>query len=407
MRALAPILFGTVMIMSGCEKRDAGGTVPPNNTGPTSQPSTAPVPNTGAPKDNIILLGEVGSLTGSEATFGESTKRGVEMAVDEVNAAGGVTLADGTKKLVDVRVYDDQGKPEEAANAVTRLISQDHVKVILGEVASSNSLAMAPKAQAAQTPMITPSSTNVAVTQKGDYIFRVCFLDDFQGKAMAQFAHDTLKVNNVAILKDNKSDYSLGLAKVFSEEFTKMGGKIAGEEAYSKGDTDFRGQLTALKGKKPDAIYVPGYYTDVGVVGRQARELGIKAPLLGGDGWESEKLFELGGSAIEGSYYTNHYSPDDPKPEVQKFVKAFSDKYGSKPESLAALGYDAARVAIAAIARAKDLTGPSIRDEIAKTKDFAGVAGTITLDANRNAVKPAVVLQVKGGKAVYAATVNP
>jgi len=412
MRAVA---ISVLMVLSlvACEKRDTGNAGGGDAgkagggdmmKGPDSQPGTNVAT---APKDNIILMGEVGSLTGSEATFGESTKRGVEMAVDEVNAAGGIKLADGSTKKIDVRVYDDQGKPEEAANAVTRLISQDHVKVILGEVASSNSLAMAPKAQAAQTPMITPSSTNITVTQKGDFIFRVCFIDDFQGLAMAKFANDTLKVKNVAVLKDNKSDYSLGLAKVFSAEFVKMGGKIVGEEAYSKGDTDFRAQLTALKGKKPDAIYVPGYYTDVGIIARQARELGLKAPLLGGDGWESEKLFELGGTAIEGSYYTNHYSPDDPNPNVQKFVTSFSQKYGAKPESLAALGYDAAMVAIEAMKRAKDLSGPSIRDEIAKTKDHPGVAGNITLNADRNAVKPAVVLQVKGGKAVFAATVNP
>jgi branched-chain amino acid transport system substrate-binding protein len=412
MRAVA---ISVLMVLSlvACEKRDTGNAGGGDAgkagggdmmKGPDSQPGTNVAT---APKDNIILMGEVGSLTGSEATFGESTKRGVEMAVDEVNAAGGIKLADGSTKKIDVRVYDDQGKPEEAANAVTRLISQDHVKVILGEVASSNSLAMAPKAQAAQTPMITPSSTNITVTQKGDFIFRVCFIDDFQGLAMAKFANDTLKVKNVAVLKDNKSDYSLGLAKVFSAEFVKMGGKIVGEEAYSKGDTDFRAQLTALKGKKPDAIYVPGYYTDVGIIARQARELGLKAPLLGGDGWESEKLFELGGTAIEGSYYTNHYSPDDPNPNVQKFVTSFSQKYGAKPESLAALGYDAAMVAIEAMKRAKDLSGPAIRDEIAKTKDHPGVAGNITLNADRNAVKPAVVLQVKGGKAVFAATVNP
>ncbi len=407
MRALAvSLLSASLTFAFGCEKRAAQGGE--NNgdaagAGATSQPS-APT----EPKDDVILLGEVGSLTGSEATFGISTRNGIQMAIEEANARGGIKLKDGSTKKLDVRVYDDQGKAEEAANAVTRLINQDHVKLILGEVASSNSLAMAPKAQAAQVPMITPSSTNIAVTQVGDYIFRVCFIDPFQGLAMAKFATNNLKVKNVAVLKDNKSDYSLGLAKVFSEEFTKMGGKIVGEEAYSKGDTDFRGQLTSLKGKKPEAIYVPGYYTDVGVIARQARELGIKAPLLGGDGWESEKLFELGGSAIDGSYYTNHYSPDDPNPNVQKFVKAFEAKYGgNKPESLAALAYDAANVAITAMERANDLSGPAIRDEIAKTKDYPGVAGNITLNAERNAVKPAVVLQVKDGKAVYAASVAP
>lgn len=416
MRALAstfvlPAALLTALVSSvgltACEKRDgaAGTTAAPSGT-----PSGTPAPTSDAapPPGDVILLGEVGSLTGSEATFGISTQRGIQMAIEEVNAQGGVKLKDGTQKKLDVRVYDDQGKPEEAANAVTRLINQDHVKVILGEVASSNSLAMAPKAQAAQVPMITPSSTNPKVTEVGDFIFRVCFIDPFQGLVMAKFAHDTLQVKNVAVLKDNKSDYSLGLSKVFIEEFTKMGGTIVAEEAYSKGDTDFRGQLTAIKGKKPDAIYVPGYYTDVGVIARQARELGIKAPMMGGDGWESEKLFELGGSAIEGSYFSNHYSSEDPSPRVQNFIKAYKEKFsGSMPDSLAALGYDAAMVAIQAISRAPDLSGPAIRDEIAKTVDHPGVAGTITLNAQRNAVKPAVVLQVKDGKTSYVATVSP
>ena len=409
MRALVvPVLFASLFTFA-CEKRDTSG----ETSGGPAKADDKMADKTGdkvatAGKDDVILLGEVGSTSGSEATFGISTRNGIQMAIEEVNAAGGVKLADGTHKKLDVRVYDDQGKPEEAANAVTRLINQDHVKVILGEVASSNSLAMAPKAQAAQVPMITPSSTNEKVTEVGDYIFRVCFIDPFQGKVMAKFAWDTLKVKNVAVVKDNKSDYSLGLAKVFSEEFVKLGGKIVGEEAYSKGDTDFRAQLTALKGKKPEALYVPGYYTDVGVIARQKSELGIKAPMMGGDGWESEKLFELGGSAIEGSYYSNHYSPDDPSPMVQNFGKAYGAKFdGKKPESLSALGYDAAMVAIEAIKRAKDLTGPSIKDEIAKTKNHPGVAGNITLDDKRNAVKSAVVLQVKDGKAIYVATVNP
>lgn len=355
---------------------------------------------------DTILLGEVGSLTGSEATFGLSTKNGVQLALDEVNAAGGISV-DGKMKKVAVRVYDDQGKSEEAANAVSRLINQDKVVVILGEVASSNSLAMAPIAQAAQVPMVTPSSTNPKVTAVGDYIFRVCFIDPFQGTVMSKFTLETLKVKNVAILKDNKSDYSLGLSQYFVDHFSNNGGTIVAEEAYSKGDTDFRGQLTTIKGKKPGAIYVPGYYTDVGVVARQAKELGLAVPLLGGDGWESEKLFELGGAAIDGSYFSNHYSTDDPTPRVQNFIQSYAAKYGAKPDSLGALGYDAAMVAVEAIRRAGTTNGPKIRDELAKTKGHPGIAGTISLDEKRNAVKPAVILMVKDGKTAYVTTVNP
>lgn len=397
---LALVVAVVATVGFGCErKQTAAGTDAGSAAVPVADGAVAVDSDT-------ILFGEVGSLTGAQATFGISTKNGVQMALDEVNAAGGITL-DGKQKKVAVRVYDDQGKSEEAANAVTRLINQDKVVVILGEVASSNSLAMAPKAQEAKVPMITPSSTNPKVTQVGDYIFRVCFIDPFQGTVMAKFATETLKTKNVAILKDNKSDYSLGLTQFFSEGFKAAGGAIVAEEAYSQGDTDFRGQLTAIKGKNPDAIYVPGYYTDVGVIARQARELGLKVPLLGGDGWESEKLFELAGSALEGSYFSNHYSSEDPTPRVQNFIKAYQAKYGAKPDSLGVLGYDSAMVAIEAIKRAGSTDGQKVRDAIAATKEHPGVAGTVSLDANRNAVKPAVILQVKGEAAVYVATVAP
>lgn len=373
----------------------SGGTV----SAPSAASASAESPPAGT---DVILLGEVGSLTGAQATFGISTRNGIDLAVNEANAAGGVK----GKKLA-VRVYDDQGKPEEAANAATRLTAQDHVAVILGEVASTNSLAMAPRAQSAHVPMITPSSTNPKVTAVGDYIFRVCFIDPFQGYAMAKFARENLKYNKIAVLKDQKSDYSQGLTEVLTRKFTEMGGKIVALEAYAQGDTDFRSQLTAIKSQKPDAIYIPGYYTDVGLIARQARELGIKATLLGGDGWDSEKLFELGGSAVDGSYFTNHYSPEDPTPRVQKFIADYKRIYGGIPDSLAALGYDAARVAIDGMKRARDLTGPAIRDAIAQTRDFPGVAGTISIDDHRDAVKPAVVLKVGGGTSKYVATVAP
>ena len=396
---LAAALAAVAAFSLGCERKQTSST-DAGTTSTTTTEASVPVDS------DTILFGEVGSLTGAQATFGISTKNGIQMAVDEVNASGGL-MVDGKKKKLAVRVYDDQGKSEEAANAVSRLINQDKVVVILGEVASSNSLAMAPKAQAAKVPMISPSSTNPKVTEVGDYIFRVCFIDPFQGTVMAKFATETLKAKNVAILKDNKSDYSLGLTQFFTEGFKAAGGTIVAEEAYSQGDTDFRGQLTAIKGKSPDAIYVPGYYTDVGVIARQARELGLKVPLLGGDGWESEKLFELGGSALEGSYFSNHYSSEDPSERVQNFIKAYEAKYGSKPDSLGVLGYDSAMVAVEAIKRTGSVDGPTLRNAIAATKDHPGVAGTISLDDKRNAVKPAVILQVTGDKAVYLTTINP
>jgi branched-chain amino acid transport system substrate-binding protein len=388
------------VLAAGCEKRSQ----PVHGSARLGTASGTDNPDSGSPGggDDTILIGEVGSLTGSEATFGISARNGIELAVREANEAGGIK----GKKIV-VRVYDDQGKPEEAANAVTRLISQDHAKIILGETASSNSLAMAAKCQSAQIPMITPTSTNPKVTAVGDYIFRVCFIDSFQGLVMARFARENLKLSRAAVFKDVKSAYSLGLTEVFTRKFTEMGGKIVGTESYAKGDSDFRAQLTAIKGQKPEAIYIPGYYTDAGIISRQAREIGIKARLLGSDGWDSEKLFELGGSAIVGSYFSNHYSPDDPSPRAKEFLATYKAAYGGIPDSVGALGYDAANVAIHAMKQAPNLTGPALRQAVAQTKDFPGVAGTITLDENRNPVKPAVVLQVQTGKTKYIATVAP
>jgi branched-chain amino acid transport system substrate-binding protein len=401
MRSFAPMLLTAfALFAAACEKKSQP---PPAGEGAQGGQTAQPATTGSAPADTgTILIGEVGSLTGAQATFGISTRNGIDLAIKEANAAGGVK----GKKLV-VRVYDDQSKPEEAAQAATRLITQDKVVLILGEVASSNSLAMAEKAQSAGVPMITPASTNPTVTEKGDYIFRVCFIDPFQGFVMAKFVRENLKAEKAAILQDNKSAYSIGLTDVFTRKFTEMGGKVVATESYSQGDTDFRAQLTAIKKTKPQVIYVPGYYSDVGVIGRQARELGLTVPMTGGDGWDSEKLFELAGNSLEGSYFSNHYSPDNPDPKVQKFISDYKAAYGGVPDALAALGYDAAKVAIAALEKAKDLSGPSIRDAIAQTKDFSGVAGTITLDENRNAVKPAVILKVANGKTEFVTTVNP
>jgi len=408
------VLAAAAVLAAGCEKKTQNTTSDQSGTqgsaGQGMQNPATPKPGgasggtqAAAPADeNAILIGEVGSLTGSEATFGISTQRGIQMAVDEVNAQGGVK----GKKLV-VRVYDDQSKAEEAGNAATRLITQDKVKLILGEVASSNSLAMAPKAQEAKVPMITPSSTNPAVTEVGDYIFRVCFIDPFQGFVMAKFAKENLKVNRVAVLKDTKSAYSIGLTDVFTRKFTEMGGKILVTEAYAKGDTDFRAQLTNIKQQKPEAIYVPGYYTDVGIIAKQAHQLGLKVPLLGGDGWDSSKLFELGGTAIQGSYFSNHYSSDDPSPRVRNFVEGYKKAFNEVPDGLAALGYDSAMVAVEAMKKAPDLSGPALREAIAQTKDFPGVTGNITLDEKRNPVKSAVVVQVGDGTYKYVTTVTP
>jgi branched-chain amino acid transport system substrate-binding protein len=381
-----------------------------------------------AKKEDVVILGEFGSLTGGTATFGKSTQKGIEMALEEVNKAGGIQ-----GKPVRIVVEDDQSKPEEAATAVKKLVNQDKVLVVLGEVASSRSLAGAPICQEAKVPMITPASTNPKVTQVGDFIFRVCFIDPFQGEVMAKFARNTLKTNKAAILKDIKNDYSVGLAQFFTETFKNLGGTVIAEESYSEGDIEFRAQLTALKAKKPEVIFIPGYYTEVGLIARQARDLGITVPLIGGDGWDSPRLIEIGGKALENTYYSNHYTPDDPRPEVQKFLADYKAKYNEIPDAMAPLGYDAARIAFDAIKRSgildekniKDAYSQNtqakslmeaintpgnrerIRDALAQAKDFPGVTGLITIDENRNAKKAAVVLKIEDGKLKYVETINP
>lgn len=366
----------------------------------TSSPATPPATQ-GVDGDNI-LVGEFGSMTGSEATFGIMTHRGIELAFNQANSAGGVQ----SKKLKLISL-DDQGKPEEAATAVNKLITQNKVIAVLGEVASSRSLAGAPIAQQNKIPMITPSSTNPKVTEVGDYIFRVCFIDPFQGTVMAKFASENLKVKKVAIMKDVKSDYSVGLSTFFQETFKKAGGSVVSEETYASGDIDFKGQLTKIKTAGAEAIFIPGYYTEVGLIARQARQLGIKATLLGGDGWDSSKLYEIGKDAINGGYFSNHYTTESSDPRVRKFIDEFKAAYGEVPDGLAAMGYDAALVLIDALKRATALTPTALRDAIAQTKNFGGVTGNITLNEERNAVKSAVVVKVAGTTNKYVTTVNP
>jgi len=394
-RISGALVVSAFLVAGGaCTKKESSSPVNVSATAATSA-------NT--PTGDVIRVGEVGSMTGSEATFGISTHQGIELAVRQINAAGGIK-----GKKLEVITLDDQSKPDEAATAVTKLINQQKVTAILGEVASSRSMAMAAISQDSKIPMVTPSSTNPKVTEQGDYIFRVCFIDPFQGQVMYKFALDDLKVKKVALLRDVKSDYSTGLAQFFKSTFEKRGGTIVIDESYNSGDIDFKSQLTAIRAKAPEAIFVPGYYTEVGLIARQARELGIKAPLLGGDGWDSPKLTEIGGAAIENSYFSNHYSNESQAPQIQEFVTKFKESFGSMPDGLSAMGYDAARVLADAMTRAKSLSPADIRDALANTKGYPGVTGNITIDSNRNAVKSAVVLKVvKNGYFKYQATVNP
>jgi len=349
-----------------------------------------------------IRIGQFGSMTGGEATFGQSTDKGIRLVIDAANEAGGIK----GKKIVLI-TEDNQGKPEEAAAVVKKLITQDRVIAILGEVASTRSLAAAPIAQQFKIPMVSPSSTNPKVTQVGDYIFRVCFIDPFQGPVMAKFAHDNLKVKTVAVLKDLKSDYSLGLSEFFIQKFKDLGGRVVAEQSFQTGDSDFKAQLTQIRGKNPDAIFIPAYYTEVGLIARQARQLGIKAVLLGGDGWDSPKLFEIGKEAVSGSFFSNHYATESPVPATQEFIKNYKAKYGETPDGLAAAGYDAARILLAAIESAPEMTPVAIRDELAKTKDFDGATGKITINADRNADKEAFIVKVEGGTLKFVTLLKP
>jgi branched-chain amino acid transport system substrate-binding protein len=353
---------------------------------------------------NEIVLGHYGSMTGSEATFGQSTDNGIKLALEEINQAGGIN-----GKKVRLITYDDKGEAREAGTAVTRLVTRDGVAAVLGEVASSLSLNGAPICQDAGVPMITPSSTNPAVTEVGDMVFRVCFIDPFQGSVCAKFAreHEGLKAAKAAILYDQAAAYAVGLQEEFGKAFKNLGGEIVATEIYQAGDQDYSAQLTAIRAAQPDVIFVPGYYTDVGNIAIQARKLGITVPLLGGDGWDSSKLGEIAGSAINGSFYSNHYSHQDPDPRVQDFIRKYKEQHGQTPDGLAALGYDAARIVCQAIERAGSVTGADIAAELAKTKDFPGVTGKISIDENRNAVKPAVILEMKDGVPTYVTTIEP
>lgn len=349
-----------------------------------------------------IKIGAVLPMTGSIATFGESTANGIKMAFDEVNKAGGVR-----KKQLELVIVDSKGESAESANAINRVISAERVTAIIGDVASSCTLAGAPIAQASGIPMITSTSTNVKVTQTGDYIFRACFIDDFQGEVMANFASKNLKATKVAMFTAISSDYSKGLSSFFKARFTKLGGKIVAEESYSEGDQDFSAQLTKIKAAKPDAIYVPGYYTEVASIARQASQLGLHVPLLGGDGFDSTKLYEIGGDAIVGSYFSNHYS-EEMSAKAKKFLADYKARYGKAPDALAALGYDAALIMANAVKKAKNESGAAIKDALAKT-NLEVVTGKIKFDSNRNPIKSAVVLKVEKGPGnyKYVATIKP
>ncbi len=348
-----------------------------------------------------IKIGEFASMTGEHAGFGQQSHKGTQLAIDEINAAGGVL---GRK--LELIMEDDQSQAGQAATVVQKLIAQNKVVALLGEVASSKSLEGAPIAQRNKIPMISPASTNAKVTETGDYIFRVCFIDPFQGTVMAKFALSR-GWKKIALLTDVKQDYSVGLADSFVKYFTAHGGTIVRDQKYSSGDKEFRAQLTSIKGANPDAVFVPGYYGEVPLIGKQAKLLGLKVPMLGGDGWVDDSLLKVAGDALDGSFISAHFSMEDKNPVVQDFVRKFRARFQGDPNDMAALGYDSAMILAAAIKRAGTTDGAKLRDAIAATKNHPGVTGSITIDAQRNASKPAVIMAIAKGAMKFQETVAP
>ena len=349
-----------------------------------------------------IKIGEIASLTGKQASFGQTNHRGVLTAVEELNAAGGVL---GRK--IELVTEDTRSLQGEAATAAKKLISRDKVAAIITETSSSAALEAAPLCQNAGVPMMAATATNARVTEAGSFIFRACFIDPFQGTVLAKFATNTLKVRRVAVIVANGNAYSVGLVKYFRASYASAG-EIVVEQKYSEGDKDFRAQLTAVKAANPDAIFASGDYAESALICKQARELGLTVPIFGGDTWDSPALVQIGGRAVEGTYFSAHFSPDSADPLVKSFVQRFAARWqGTVPDTGTSLGYDAMMLLADALRRAGSTEGKKIRDALAATKNFPGVTGHITIDAQRNASKSAVIFTVRDGKFQYVETVAP
>lgn len=352
-------------------------------------------------RSDEIQVGAYLSLSGSDSTFGTDTRDGIELAVEEVNAAGGVK-----GKKVKVLYEDDKSTTQEASQKVRQLIDRDKVVAILGEVASSRSLAGGLIANTSHVPMVTPSSTAVEVTLGREWVFRTCFTDDQQGQVAARFVYNELKKKKVGVFYAAQDTYSSGLARSFRDEIKKLGGEIAIDKGYQKGETNFTTYLNELKAANAEIIFVPNYYNEMVQIARQAKQAGIPGSMfMGGDGWDSANLVEGAGAELEGAYFTNHYAPDGPSTNSKQFLGAFQGKYKHQPSSLSAMGYDATRLLFDAIGRATEVTPDAIRKALSETKDFPGATGTMTMDKHRNANKPIVIVKITNKKFTYASQV--
>ena len=360
-----------------------------------------------AEENKVIKIGVNAEMTGLVSSFGISSTNGMKLAVNQINAAGGVN-----GKQIQLIFADNKSESSEAAAAMTKLVSQDKVTAVLGPLISSTTLACTKIAQDNKIPLLTPSATNPAVTVKDgktlDYIFRGCFVDDFMGSVMANFAASSLKAKTAAIYIDSSSDLSKSTGKVFEEAFTKAGGKIVSQEAFLSKDTDFKSTLTKIKATNPDVIFAPGNYQEAAMIVKQARELDINIPIVGVDAWDSPKLFEIAGAAaLNNTYYPGHYSPDDTSAAVQKFVKEYQAEYKIIPDTQAALGYDSVLVMVDALKRAGSEDPAKIKDALAATKDLQVVSGVITMDDTHTPIKGAVIVENKDGKPVFKERFDP
>ena len=369
--------------------------------GGSSTTATSGTTNTTA-SGGTIKIGVVTPLTGQTSTFGQSAQKGLQLLQEETNNGSGIL-----GKKIEFIFSDDEGKAATAVTVGQKLINSDKVVGIVGPLTSTCANSLAPICQQDQIPMVTGTGTNSKITQAGDYIFRTCFIDPFQGQAVATFAADDLKAKTAAIVYNNGDDYSKGLADAFKEYFTKKGGTIVDSETYNTGDKDFNAQLTKVAPKNPDVMFLPDYYNTVAVIAKEARAAGIKATFLGGDGWDSSELFSIGGDAVDGSYFSNHYSPDDTSAEVVNFIKAYKAKYNNEvPDAMAALNYDAGKVLLQSITKAGSTDAAKIRDAL-KAYDGTVVSGHIKFNENRDAVKAAVIIKTEGGKEKFFKKVEP
>ena len=357
--------------------------------------------------DKEIVLGANYEMTGALAAVAKQTVNGINLAIKQTNAQGGVL-----GKQIKLVVADNKSEPSESANSITKLIKNDNVKLVFGSVASSNVLATVQIAQDSKIPLITATATNPSVTVENNqvhpYVFRTCFIDPFQGEVMANFAAKSLQAKTAVMYIDSSSDYSKGLAKIFAEKFTANGGTIVAEESFLQKDQDFKATLTKIKAINADVVFIPAYYEEVGKIIRQAREIGVTSKLIGTDGWDDPKLIEIAGlNAVEGTFFSNHYSPQDQDPKVVDFVQAYKAEYNQDPSALAVLGYDCALVVIDAIKRAGSDDPEKIRQALEETKNLQVTTGSLSIDANHNPIKSAVVVELKNGQQVFKEKINP